>query len=174
MAGRSAVGFGWAPPYVSDAGWPGPVVAALGAVAAAALVVQWRVLRGNRAALDDLRARFADLRPLMPETERDGAWFAGLSVTAGVCEEILYRGFLMGVLAAATGSGVFALVASSVVFGVGHLYQGPAGALRAGFTGLVLGFVFLATGSLLVPVVMHAVIDLTSGSLARRALAVSA
>jgi hypothetical protein len=54
----------------------------------------------------------------------------------------------------------WAPVASSVVFGIGHLYQGAVGAVQTALIGLVLGAMFLVTGNLLLPIAVHAVLDL--------------
>jgi membrane protease YdiL (CAAX protease family) len=55
---------------------------------------------------------------------------------------------------------VWALVASSTIFGVGHIYQGVAGAVQTALIGCVMGGMFLATGNLLLPIVVHILLDL--------------
>ena len=55
------------------------------------------------------------------------------------------------------------LIATSLLFGLGHSHQGTAGVVKTGVTGLVMGTLFLVTGSLLVPMVLHAVVDIGSG-----------
>jgi membrane protease YdiL (CAAX protease family) len=54
---------------------------------------------------------------------------------------------------------VLVLVAAAG-FGLAHAYQGVAGVLTTGVLGGVLAAVYLQTGSLLLPVVLHVVIDL--------------
>lgn len=67
-----------------------------------------------------------------------------------IVEEGVYRGFLMTELARALGTGPAALAASvlftSVVFGLSHAYQGPAGIVSTGVVGAVLGTAFVASG----------------------------
>lgn len=104
---------------------------------------------------------------LLPHTRRERLVFAALSVTAGVCEEFVFRGFLLPVLADATGSLGLALVLSSGVFGIMHAYQQPAGAARATLLGMLLAIPFLATGSLLPSILAHAGIDLLAGLVLR-------
>jgi membrane protease YdiL (CAAX protease family) len=53
-----------------------------------------------------------------------------------------------------------ALAISAVVFGLGHLYQGAARATSTVVIGLLFSVLFLLTGSLLLPMILHAVIDL--------------
>jgi uncharacterized protein len=113
--------------------------------------------------------RFAGVREtplteqLLPVDGGDRAWFAGVSITAGITEEIIFRGFLMYTLTLSTGSAWMALALSSGVFGVVHAYQKPAGALRAGLLGAVLAVPLLVDGTILPSILAHALIDLLSG-----------
>jgi hypothetical protein len=79
-------------------------------------------------------------------------------------EEIGYRGYLMK-RAADLGGGtrlawVAGLVISSVLFGYGHYYKGPAGILDSGVAGLILGGVYLLSGRCLWTCILaHGLID---------------
>ena len=85
-----------------------------------------------------------------------------LSVTAGVCEELLFRGLLIGMLAPWLGWwGAAAL--GVPLFGVLHAYQGRAGMVRTAIVGAALTGVVAATGSLLPAMALHALIDVGSG-----------
>jgi hypothetical protein len=89
-------------------------------------------------------------------------------VTAGVCEEIAYRGFLMSYLG---GFGtVPAILLSTLAFGLAHAYMGTAAAVRAGLIGLLVAVLYRVTGSLWAPMLLHAVADVTSGMMARLSL----
>jgi len=111
----------------------------------------------------------AHLVPLIPRTDREWRWFRVLGITAGVCEETLHRGFLIAYLAALTG--VWPAVAlSSVAFGLGHVYQGAGGVLKTSLLGLVFALLYVFTGSLWAPVVLHAIVDLNSGYIGYRVL----
>jgi len=132
------------------------------------------VLSSHRASRDPeelggVRAQLGSLAPMMPHSAAELRRFTWLSITAGICEEILYRGLLMTALAAVTGLWP-AVVLSSVVFGIGHAYQGPGGILRTGLVGLVMALVVVFTGSLLTAMVMHAVLDIVQGRLIRAAV----
>ena len=99
---------------------------------------------------------------LLPRSRSERRLFALVGVTAGVCEEWLYRGLFLAVVAAAVPSlpdAVLVLVAG-VAFGLAHGYQGLAGIVTTGVLGGVLAGVYLSTGSLLLPVLLHAAIDL--------------
>ncbi len=98
---------------------------------------------------------------LLPHNARQRRWFAVLSVTAGVCEEWILRGVVMHGLHVGLGlSLTAALLWSSLLFGWNHLYQGWRAVLGSGLVGLALGVLALLTGGLLVPMVLHSVMDL--------------
>jgi membrane protease YdiL (CAAX protease family) len=99
---------------------------------------------------------------VLPRTAGERRLFAVVGVTAGICEEWLYRGFFLAVVAAATGGPpAWALVLGAAgAFGLAHAYQGPAGVVSTGLLGGGMAVMYLQTGSLLLPVVLHALIDL--------------
>jgi len=100
--------------------------------------------------------------PLLPVSTAERWLFAAVAVGAGVAEEVAFRGFLLFYCAAflpALGTPV-AVLASSAVFGLGHLYQGVRGMVLTTVIGLVLATLYVLSGSLLVPIVVHAALDL--------------
>lgn len=99
---------------------------------------------------------------LLPSTVAERHWWWLVCITAGVCEEVVYRGFLLHYFHMVPFhlSLTWALLATSLVFGIAHLYQGIAGSLQTILIGFVLGAMFLATGNLLLPIAVHAVLDL--------------
>lgn len=153
---------------------PGGVRLAVGAgVTALGLAFLWSQWRAVRAMDEEERAKLADqmesVRHLMPRSADEAARFRVLSVTAGICEEIVYRGYLVWYLAAFVGPWPAAVVAGAL-FGVLHLYQGPAGILRTGVVGVVMALLYVGSGSLLWPVILHAAVDLNGGAVGRRVL----
>ncbi|MGV3712656.1 CPBP family intramembrane glutamic endopeptidase, partial [Pseudolysinimonas sp.] len=63
---------------------------------------------------------------------------------------------------ALTGDPLIAFGAAAVVFALLHVYQGVVGILFSGLLGLIFTYLYLVTGSILVPIVLHALIDLRS------------
>src|SRR5207244_124912 len=59
---------------------------------------------------------------------------------------------------------------ASVVFGLGHAYQGWRGMLLTGVVGAFLAALYLVSGSLITPMIVHALMDMRSGHLAFAAL----
>jgi membrane protease YdiL (CAAX protease family) len=102
------------------------------------------------------------LRELLPRSARERRVFVLLSVTAGVGEELAYRGYAIGALSPLLGP-AGAAVLTSAVFGVVHGYQGPLGVIRAGLMGGALAWGFLASGSLWPAIVAHTLIDILAG-----------
>jgi membrane protease YdiL (CAAX protease family) len=144
----------------------GVTFALLIVLAVVSLVVRRRVRRAQPAAL---LAAIGRQRSLMPAYGLEMAAFVVVCLTVGVCEEMLYRGWLLNLLRVATGSPWAAVVASSIVFGIGHAYQGIKAMLRTIFVGLQLAILYVMVGSLIPGQVLHAGFDLlvgTAGALA--------
>ncbi|TVQ41254.1 MAG: CPBP family intramembrane metalloprotease [Spirochaetaceae bacterium] len=92
------------------------------------------------------------------------------SVAVGYREELFFRGYLIGRLEDAGLSQTAALGLSTILFGLGHLYQGATGALATATIGLVLGIVFLRRRNLHVVALAHALYNtlvLTVGTVLR-------
>jgi membrane protease YdiL (CAAX protease family) len=102
------------------------------------------------------------LRALLPRTGNERLAFAGLSVIAGLCEEVIFRGYALPVLAGVTGV-VAAGVLTSVAFGALHAYQGVLGVVRTAALGGILAWAFVAAGSVWPVVAAHTVLDLLGG-----------
>ncbi len=97
-----------------------------------------------------------------PATWPERRWFAFLCITAGICEETLFRGFLLHYLHVSPFSLnlTIAIVVSAAIFGLQHLYQGASGVASTTLSGVIFALLFLLTGNLLLPMVVHAVCDL--------------
>lgn len=112
------------------------------------------------------------VRIMVPTRPWERAWFLALSVAAGICEELLFRGLLPALLAALLDgpSPWLVILLGAVAFGLAHAYQGRAGVLVTAVLGAVLGAVYLSTGSLFLVMILHALIDARVGLLPARAL----
>ncbi len=100
------------------------------------------------------------VRLLVPETARERLWAVGVvATTAALCEEFLYRGWLLGQLGHWSHSKIFPWVVSSAAFGLTHFYQKWSGILRAGALGALLAYPVLRFGSLYPSIAAHFLID---------------
>jgi len=103
------------------------------------------------------------LRQLLPQTSRERTVFSGLSLSAGLGEELAYRGYAFQAIQLLGVGPWGAALLSSIPFGVLHGYQGPVGMIRTGVMGFVLAVPVVLTGSLLPSMAAHALIDLLVG-----------
>jgi len=121
-----------------------------------------------RASEEELSATVQRARKFVPVGRVQGIAFTAVAVTAGICEEILYRGWLIGFTGALLGSIWAGMVAAAVIFGLGHAYQGRQGIVATGALGVIFGTMFVLVKSLVPGQVIHAAIDLVNGILAGR------
>jgi uncharacterized protein len=111
-----------------------------------------------------VRAALKYAEPLLPRTATERRTFWLVACTAGVCEEIFYRGFLTWYFAAWMGL-MPAVLLSAVLFGFGHIYLGPAQVPKTALVGLILSGVALVSTSLWPAMLLHAALDWNSGEL---------
>ena len=139
---------------------------------AATVIVIWQMFTVIKSPKELAKARKAmgDLGTLAPQTAADKKMFAAVAISAGICEEIVYRGVLLAVLTPLIGLWP-AVGVSSLIFGLAHTYQGLFGIVKTGFIGLIFTLLVIYSGSLFVAMLLHAVVDLTSGRVMSVALA---
>lgn len=140
--------------------WAG---AAVCAAMTAYLVYSWR---GATQATNEDKTRYAEsfgnLIRYMPQTKSELNNFYAVSLTAGIVEEIVYRGFVIWYLSQYMPVWGAVLV-SSLAFGLGHSYQGVSGALRVSLVGLAFGALYVVTGSIWLPIIAHILLDVLQG-----------
>jgi membrane protease YdiL (CAAX protease family) len=98
---------------------------------------------------------------LLPISNAERWWFAAVSIGAGISEELVFRGFLLYYLWTWLPrlNSWERIIISSLVFGFCHLYQSWRGILGTGALGVCFALLYVGSGSLLVPIVIHVVID---------------
>jgi uncharacterized protein len=94
---------------------------------------------------------------------------SGSGNSCQLCEEVLFRGFLLTFVASLTGLPA-ATAITVVLFGLFHGYYGWKGVLKTALFGLVATLIVVWSGSLIPAVLIHGTVDLTSGDLAYRVL----
>ena len=104
------------------------------------------------------------VRAIIPATSGERDLFTILSITAGVAEEIVYRGFLPLFLMPWFGDRyLLAVLPTTAVFGILHAYQSAHGMVRTAGMGLLLAGGVAWTGSLLPSILAHAALNLLIG-----------
>jgi membrane protease YdiL (CAAX protease family) len=104
------------------------------------------------------------VRAVAPRGPRERIAFYLLCLSAGVGEEVVYRGVLFTLFHAVIGSWWLAALAAATVFGAVHHYQGPRSAVLAGAYGFRDHLVVGITGTLWVAIVVHVVHDAVLGT----------
>ncbi len=117
------------------------------------------------AELNELISGMKGVDQFVPRTPAERNGFRAVSVSAGIFEELIYRGFLIWALA--HWMPVWAAAAAALaVFVALHLYQANWNAIaRVALTGAVLTLVVVLSGSLLPAMLLHAVVDWASGEM---------
>jgi uncharacterized protein len=100
---------------------------------------------------------------ILPQSRVELLPYLGLAVTAGLCEEFLYRGFAMAALTKA-GLPLWGVVlSSSILFGLAHLYQGRGGIVSTLVIGTVFATARIAYDGLLPGMLWHFAVDAVAG-----------
>jgi uncharacterized protein len=100
---------------------------------------------------------------ILPQTRSEILPYLSLAVTAGICEEFLYRGFAMAALTRAGLSAWGAVLLSATLFGLAHLYQGRGGLVSTLVIGTVFGIARIAYDGIAPVVLWHAAVDAVAG-----------
>lgn len=103
---------------------------------------------------------------MLPVSDSERRWWVLVSISAGVCEEAFFRGFLPQFFSGDLHGGwhmdsAAAWLFSALAFGIAHLYQGAAGVARTAVAGLMFSLLAISTGNLLLPIVIHVLVDLS-------------
>jgi uncharacterized protein len=123
-----------------------------------ALVATNIILRENPMALKAMKL-------MLPQTGAEMIGWVLLAVTAGICEEILFRGYLQRQFLALTGKPGMAVALQAVVFGAAHSYQGWKGAITITVYGALFGALAVMRESLRPGMMQHAAQDAFTGIL---------
>jgi hypothetical protein len=101
--------------------------------------------------------------PLLPQTWAEVTAFVVLAVTAGFCEEFIFRGYLQRQFLAWTGTTWIAIALQAIVFGSAHFYQGWRGVITITIYGALFGILASLRKSLRPGMIQHAGQDSFSG-----------
>lgn len=138
------------------------VAAILGATAIATL--QWLNLRRvGRIPVDSRGPLQAVAERILPQSTVELLPYLALAITAGLCEEFLYRGFAIAVFTRVGLQAWLVVLVSSILFGLAHSYQGRGGMVTTLFVGLALGASRIAFDSLVPAMLWHSAVDVVAG-----------
>lgn len=161
-------------PLLSDViGWPGirdlrallgadptlTIGILVGVVIAVVALTRWGAIAARK---EQDVVTIGDISALLPRNRQELRLGALLSVNAGVVEEVMFRLALPALISGASGSSIAAIAGSVLLFGALHVYQGIAGVVGTTVVGAVLMTFYLVSGTIIVPIIVHALIDLRS------------
>lgn len=123
------------------------------------LIVPVIIVRRNPGSADK---QLEPIRFLLPTTTAQRWVFVLVCLTAGIAEEWIYRGFVLHFLVATLPAvnGWLIVIAAAAMFGIAHAYQGKVGTVLTGVLGFVFSLFYIGTGSLLLSMILHALLDL--------------
>lgn len=133
------------------------IAAAFWFISAGILLLLARLLRiGNNT---------ANVQFMLPRTAVEFALWIALAITAGICEEAIFRGYLQHQFIAFTRSAAVGVILSAAAFGAAHAYQGSKMMILIGLYGLMFGILAYWRGSVRPGMIAHAWQDSFSGIL---------
>lgn len=114
-----------------------------------------------------VKEKLKDIYHYLPKTGKELNWFTFLSVSAGICEEIIFRLFLFEYLREST-SLLVAFVITNLIFALTHIGSGKKNGVSSFILGLLFSVIYYFTGNIWIAVLLHASIDINAGILGYR------
>jgi uncharacterized protein len=103
---------------------------------------------------------------MLPQRGIELTFWIALSVTAGICEETIFRGYLQRQFMALTKSAATGILLSAATFGAAHAYQGFRMTILIALYGAMFGVLAYWRGSVRPGMIAHAWQDSLNGMLA--------
>lgn len=158
----ATLGLSFTPWHFSFLGWG--ILGIFGALYFTDLFMEVGSQRGRRQTGEEMRRDLS----FLPANWREYGHYMFLAVSAGICEEIVFRGYFIRYFQVVLGQESLLLVGLSLLlpalmFGISHLYQGWEAVVKIVSMALMFGAFFVLTGTLWPLIVFHAVIDLLGG-----------
>ena len=118
--------------------------------------IRKKIIESKKKQLNDI-----SFGELLPVTKREKKVWSYVSLTAGVTEEIIYRGFLIFAIAYLfpNTSIWIVMLGASLLFGLAHTYQGFGNVIRTTIIGYFFSILYIGLGSILPIIVLHFLID---------------
>lgn len=128
-------------------------------------VLGWAIISLQKMTLErarKIKQQYERIQFLLPTNKKEYHAMIWVSFAAGICEEIVYRGFLFWFLTQYVAL-IPAVILANVPFALAHLTStGPKNTMGAFVLGLVFTGIFLITRSLWLPILLHILVDIYS------------
>lgn len=123
----------------------------------------------NQSELEETKSNLDTLTPFMPTKWSDLPAYTIMCVSAGVFEEIVFRGFMINffisILSGIPNATAWALLLPGIIFSAAHYYQGPKAVFKILVFSLLFGMIFWHTRSLVAVIILHFLVDFIGGLL---------
>lgn len=107
--------------------------------------------------------------PFLPTKNHELPEYFLLCLSAGVFEEIIYRGYLISycqyLFSGLEWQQEISIVLPALVFSIAHFYQGTKAVLKIFILAIFFGYIFVFSGSLAVVMLLHFLVDAAGGLL---------
>ncbi len=158
----SELGLAFTPWNFSFLGWS--ILGIFGALYFSDLFLEVGSQRGRKQTSEEMRRDLS----FLPTNWGEYGHYMFLAISAGVCEEIVFRGYFIRYFQVVLGQEHLLVVGLSlllpaIIFGISHLYQGWGAVVKIVSMALMFGAFFVLTGTLWPLIVFHASIDLLGG-----------
>ena len=118
---------------------------------------------------DRAREEMIEKMPFLPRYVRELPAYLVMCLAAGICEEIIFRGFLVTYflpeLNQRTGLPYLSVLVPALLFSLAHFYQGWQAILKIFVLSVLLALIFIVGGSIWWVMIIHFLIDLIGGGL---------
>ncbi len=121
------------------------------AVLLAGIALSIYLLQRNPRSLAAMKRSLEGSAAILPTTPAERKWYTAAAITAGICEELLYRGFLIHFLYI-TFPGIdflFLAILSGFIYGLSRAYQGIKGILQTSLMGFSYAIIYFLSGNLI-------------------------
>lgn len=126
--------------------------------------LQYRTIKISSDNFNSIKERLKDIYDFLPKNHNELIWFSLLSVSAGVCEEIIFRLFLFEFLKEYTGL-IMAFLTTNLIFTITHIGSGKRNLISSFILGLLFSVIYYFTNNIWIAVVLHVSIDINIGLL---------
>lgn len=153
--------------------WSSLTLGLLGGFVFLYLVDVWSELR-NAQKMEATKNKWLRDVPILPANLEEFKHFLFVAFSAGVCEEIIFRGFFINYFLAINENNTLgnwlSVLIPAFLFAFGHMYQGGKAVAKIMIMAILFGWIYLLTQSLLLLMLIHFLVDVLGGYLAYRIL----
>ena len=128
---------------------------------------QYRTSKISPSDTNAVKEKLKDIYHYLPKTRNELKWFSFLSVSAGFCEEIIFRLFLFEILKMNSNL-IIAFTVTNLIFAITHIGSGKNNLISSFILGLLFSVIYYFTENIWIAILLHIAIDINAGILGYR------